>query len=104
MILRLGELFCGLGGMALGAMRAKVQNGTLNTLEHAWANDFDKSSCETYLKNICPDSPASVICQDVRELDIDNLAPIDAFAYGFPCNDFSLVGEKKDLMEHMVLI
>lgn len=95
MIFKLGELFSGPGGMALGAIRAKVQNGNLHSIEHAWANDFDNSSCETYAKNICPDSPNSVICQDVRELDIDNLAPIDAFAYGFPCNDFSLVGEQK---------
>jgi DNA (cytosine-5)-methyltransferase 1 len=95
MIYRLGELFCGPGGLALGATNAKVQNGTLHSIEHAWANDYDQSTCETYFKNICPDSPKSIICQDVRELDIDKLEPIDAFAYGFPCNDFSLVGEKK---------
>ena len=95
MIFRLGELFCGPGGLALGAMRAKVQNGSLHSVTHEWANDFDASTCETYLKNICPDTPQSIICQDVRELDIDQLTPIDAFAYGFPCNDFSLVGEKK---------
>ena len=95
MIFKLGELFSGPGGMALGAMRAKVQNGSLHSIEHAWANDFDSSSCATYLQNICPESPNTVICQDVRELDIDKLDPIDAFAYGFPCNDFSLVGEKK---------
>ena len=92
---KLGELFSGPGGLALGAMNAKVQNGTLHTIEHAWANDFDQSSCNTYIKNICPDSPESVICQDVRMLDVDSLAPIDGFAYGFPCNDFSIVGEKK---------
>ncbi len=92
---RLGELFCGPGGLALGAIRAQVQNGTQHTVEHTWASDFDRSTCETYLKNICPESPDSIICQDVRELDIDQLAHIDAFAYGFPCNDFSLVGEKK---------
>ena len=32
---------------------------------------------------------------DVRELDIDSLGEIDAFAFGFPCNDFSVVGEQK---------
>lgn len=95
MIFRLGELFSGPGGMALGALKAKVQNGNLYSIEHSWANDFDKSSCETYAKNICPESPKTVICEDVRQLDIESLPPINAFAYGFPCNDFSLVGEKK---------
>lgn len=95
MIFKLGELFCGPGGLACGALRARVVNGSLHKIEHAWANDFDKSSCETYVKNICPDSPDTVICEDVRTLDIDKLSPIDAFAYGFPCNDFSVVGEKK---------
>lgn len=92
---RLGELFCGPGGLSLGAMSARFQNGALHTIEHEWASDRDKSSCETYIKNISPNNPGSVICRDVRELDIDSLSPIDGFAYGFPCNDFSLVGEKK---------
>lgn len=33
----------------------------------------------------------------MRELDIDALAPADGFLYGFPCNDFSIVGESKGL-------
>lgn len=36
-------------------------------------------------------------CQDVRDLDIPALGPIDAFAYGFPCNSFSNVGEHQGL-------
>ena len=36
-----------------------------------------------------------MICQDVHELDISSLTGIDAFAFGAPCNDFSLVGEQK---------
>ena len=36
-----------------------------------------------------------VICRDVRKLDISTLGEIDALAFGFPCNDFSVVGEQK---------
>lgn len=36
-----------------------------------------------------------MICGDVRKLDIDSLGEIDALAFGFPCNDFSVVGEQK---------
>lgn len=95
-VFKLGELFSGPGGMACGALRAKVEHkGVIYSIEHAWANDYDLDSCKTYMRNICPNNGHSVICKDVKELDISSLPPIDCFAYGFPCNDFSVVGEKK---------
>jgi DNA (cytosine-5)-methyltransferase 1 len=91
---RMGELFCGPGGMALGAhIAAKSVKST--SLTHVWANDYDKSTCDTYLRNIPGATDKSVICQDVRNLEITSLKSIDGFAFGFPCNDFSQVGEKK---------
>ena len=93
-VYRMGELFCGPGGLALGAITARIDNPDYR-IEHAWANDYDESTCRTYIKNICPESPESVICGDVRELDIDSLGEIDGLAFGFPCNDFSVVGEQK---------
>ena len=93
---RLGELFCGPGGLACGAMKAKSSDGRFSVI-HAWANDYDPDTCETYRKNICPEAPETVHCGDVRELDIKALGEIDAFAYGFPCNSFSSVGEHKGL-------
>lgn len=93
-IYRLGELFCGPGGLALGALKAReTKGGHTYQIEHAWAVDYDKDTCETYRKNICSDKPDSVLCQDIHSLDINSLPAIDAFAYGFPCNDFSIVGE-----------
>ncbi len=93
---RLGELFCGPGGIAIGARDASFEhNGKTYSISHEWANDFDKDTCETYAKNICPENTNSVICGDVRKLDIDNLSQIDGLAFGFPCNDFSIVGEQK---------
>ena len=97
MIYRLGELFCGPGGLAWGATHADIGNPDWG-IRHQWANDFDESTCDTYRHNICHnDEDASVICQDVRKLDIsrNTLADIDALAFGFPCNDFSTVGEQK---------
>lgn len=96
---RLGELFSGPGGIALGAKLAKVRvNGSSDFISHAWSTDYDSDTCETYRKNICPESPDSVICDDIRTLDYEILASIsdiDALAFGFPCNDFSAVGEQK---------
>lgn len=93
-VFRLGELFCGPGGLALGAMTATIDNPDYKIV-HQWANDYDVDTCRTYIRNICPDNPNSVICGDVRELDIESLGEIDALAFGFPCNDFSVVGEQK---------
>lgn len=94
MIYRLGELFCGPGGLAVGATTANIRRRGWG-ITHAWANDYDAETCETYRHNICPEHPDSVICGDVRRLDLDNLPPIDALAFGFPCNDFSQVGEQR---------
>lgn len=91
---RLGELFCGPGGLALGAITARINNPEYKII-HKWANDYDASTCDTYRRNICSGEEESVICGDVRQLDIDSLGEIDAFAFGFPCNDFSVVGEQK---------
>jgi len=93
LIFRLGELFSGPGGLALGAHIAASR--TTADITHAWANDYDADTCATYVKNIPGASPKSVICGDVRKLDISSLSPIDAFAFGFPCNDFSAVGEQR---------
>ncbi len=94
MVFKMGELFCGPGGLAWGAVHADIGNPDFR-IEHAWANDFDASTCETYRHNICPEDPESVYCEDVRKLDLDHFSEIDGLAFGFPCNDFSVVGEQK---------
>lgn len=91
---KLGELFCGPGGLALGATTATIEDKEYKII-HKWANDYDLDTCNTYIRNICPNDPDSVICGDVRKLDIESLGEIDALAFGFPCNDFSVVGEQK---------
>ena len=95
-IFKLGELFCGPGGIAYGAKKAVSDDGE-KSIVHAWANDFNPDTCETYAKNICDGDATSVYCNDVRNLDIPSLGSIDAFAYGFPCNSFSNVGEHQGL-------
>lgn len=93
---RLGELFSGPGGLALGAFSASVKSkGVTYKVVHGWASDYDPDTQLTYTHNICPDKPESFYLADVRKLDFNKLPKIDAFAYGFPCNDFSIVGEKK---------
>lgn len=93
---KLGELFCGPGGIALGAMNAKIEDENYRIV-HKWATDYDPDTCETYKYNICPDSVDNVHCEDIRKLDIRKLGSIDALAFGFPCNDYSQVGEQKGI-------
>lgn len=97
MIFKLGELFCGPGGIAKGALSADIHNPEWG-ISHQWANDYDQDTCATYVHNICPDKPETVVCEDIRNLDFERLyriGDIDALAFGFPCNDFSIVGEQK---------
>ncbi|MCP3027022.1 DNA cytosine methyltransferase [Halobacillus sp. A5] len=99
MIFQKGELFCGPGGLSLGASIPQIydKNGELFSVQHKWANDIDGDTCSTFRHNLCPDNPDSVIEGNVRELDLESLGSIDAFAFGFPCNDFSIVGETKGM-------
>ena len=80
-------------GIALNRTRSKDFS-----FVHRWATDWDPDACRTYRDNVLKDTPtAQSICADVRQLEIDDLPTVDGFLYGFPCNDFSLVGESKGL-------
>jgi len=93
---RLGELFCGPGGIAYGATTATIKDPSFKIV-HKWATDYDKDTCDTYTHNICKDKEKSVYWEDIRTLDLEKLGEIDAFAFGFPCNDYSVVGEQKGM-------
>jgi len=95
-VFKLGELFCGPGGLAWGATNACISDDSYKIV-HEWANDYDHDSCETYRNNICPNNRNSVYEGDVKQLDFSKLSPISALAFGFPCNDYSVVGEQKGM-------
>lgn len=104
MIFKKGELFNGPGGLALGAKMARFKHpetGEEWGIEHLWSNDYDEGACKTYRLNICRNlNDKSVHCKPVEKLPIGDrsvLGDIDCFAFGFPCNDYSQVGEQKGL-------
>lgn len=103
MIFKTAELFAGPGG---GAYAAKTSHfvddkGEEWGFKHAWANEFDPDTVKTYKLNILDNPDATTVyCQDVRSFDLTDhnlLTDIDALIFGFPCNDFSVVGKQKGL-------
>lgn len=89
------EMFSGPGGIGVALNRVKSSK---HFFEHIWATDYDPDTCRTYKANVLKHSPGAIcICEDIRRLNIDKLPPVQGFLYGFPCNDFSKVGESRGL-------
>lgn len=80
-----GELFSGPGGMGYGLLQAGIHP--------LWALDNDLEACRTYRLNVGDHA----ICQNIETVDFSRLPAPDGLAFGFPCNDFSQVGEQKGL-------
>lgn len=100
----IGELFCGPGGSGLGASIAQIETkDEIHKFEHAWASDIDLDTCKTYSRNVLSSNEEisdKVICGDARELDLEDpniFSHVEGFIFGFPCNDFSIVGESKGM-------
>lgn len=97
--LSIGEMYSGPGGIGLGAAlaRLEVNDGEFG-FSHKFAIDYDSDTCQTYRNNIGKlDTECKVFNADIRTFDLSQLPSVDGFLYGFPCNDFSLVGETKGL-------
>lgn len=103
-IFRLGELFCGPGGIGVGSSLVEVKKDNIvYGIQHAWSTDYDSDSCMTYRHNIFPENPDRVLCEDIKKIDfsiLKKISDIDALTFGFPCNDFSQVGEQKGINGH----
>ncbi len=96
-VLKLAELFCGPGGLSLGAVLSSVVdlNGNTISIKPVWANDIDEDTCKTYSMNIHSGDSKNVICAPVETIDFNKVPAFDILTFGFPCNDFSVVGEQK---------
>ena len=81
-IYKMGELFCGPGGLAWVATHANIADPNYRIV-HAWANDYDQDTCNTYIRNIAGADESNVICGDVRKLDLTQFSEIDGFSLWF---------------------
>ena len=96
-VFRLAELFCGPGGLSLGAISATITDpmGRVYRVRPVWANDIDPDACRTYERNIHAGKRGHVVCRPIQKVRLKTIPKFDVLAFGFPCNDFSVIGEQK---------
>lgn len=77
------SFFAGIGGTCLAFKQAGVNV--------KWANEIDKYACLTYRNNI---KKTTLIEKDMRYLNVNEIPYTDILIAGFPCQPFSIAGEK----------
>ncbi len=82
--LTVGSMFCGIGGIDIGFLRAGFQI--------VWANEKDKSACNTYRHNF---AETRLVEADIKKIDKAKIPYFDVLTAGFPCQPFSVAGPQK---------
>lgn len=89
--LKAGALFAGIGGFCVGFQKSNIPT--------EWALENDLAAVATYTANI----GNKVLLDDaglpksIKEISVigDGLCPVDVLHAGFPCQSFSVAGERK---------
>ena len=92
---KVGSLFAAVGGFcrAFHEVGARI----------AWANENDKFATETFRLNF---PGVRCIQKDVQSLSVhgDHLEPVDVLTAGFPCQPFSVAGDKLGFQDERGLL
>jgi DNA (cytosine-5)-methyltransferase 1 len=83
MTLTVGSLFSGIGGLDLGLERAGMKV--------IWQSEIDPFACKV-LKKHWPEVPNH---GDIKQIDWSAVKPVDVICGGYPCQPFSLAGQRK---------
>ncbi len=81
--MRILSLFSGCGGLDKGFQNAGY--------DIVWANDFDKYAVQTYKENFGD----HIVLGDINDIPLEELSDFDVLIGGFPCQPFSMMGEKR---------
>ena len=89
--LKAGAFFSGIGGFCVGLKQQGI--------ETQWAIENDSASVKTYVKNVGSDLVIhkAGIPMGIQDVDVfeQNLHPVDILHAGFPCQSFSVAGDRK---------
>ena len=83
----IGSCFAGIGGFELGLERGIPNSKTI------WQIEQNKY-CQTILQKHWPDA---TIYDDIREVNHENVHPVDIICGGFPCQGVSSAGQGKGI-------
>ncbi len=86
--LRVGSMFCGMGGIDLGFIQAGF--------EVVWANELDAAACKTYRHNFTGDHLQE---QSIDTVTAQSLPDFDVLVAGFPCQSFSIAGRQRGFLD-----
>lgn len=81
---KVASMFAGMGGICHAF--------TLAGAQVVWANELDKHACITYRLNF---GDSYLVEQDIRTVDYASVPDFDILTAGFPCQAFSIAGERK---------
>lgn len=81
------DLFAGIGGIRMGFEEAFGED-----ISTVFVSEFDEPACKTYRANF-GDSPT--IAGDITQIDASEVPDFDICLAGFPCQAFSLAGQRK---------
>lgn len=85
--MNVGSLFSGIAGIDLGFQR--------EGFETRWFVE-NEAFCQSVLKKWWPEVP---VYGDIREVDFTKLERVDVLVGGFPCQDLSVAGKRKGLLD-----
>ena len=89
--LKAGALFSGIGGLCLGFQQQGIKT--------VWAVENDPAAVATYKKNIAEPNVIEVngLPASVNDVSVQGnlLEPVDILHAGFPCQSFSIAGERR---------
>ena len=83
-MLKCASFFAGVGGIDKGFE-------STGEFEVIYANEFDSYPAKTYEMN----SSLKVDCRDIHEVKVDEIPDFDVMLAGFPCQAFSIAGNRK---------
>lgn len=86
--MKVASFFAGIGGICYGFKQAGF--------EVVYANEYDKNACKNYREN----HPGTKLSEeDVKEVKTSDVPDFDIFTGGFPCQPYSLAGNKEGLAD-----